>query len=85
MSSRMLKKSASLSCSFGLFGLSRLSGLSRVFGFSGSRNKTNQIDQMNQIDQIIRQTGLSQTCGALDSWRASIVLPQPAPRKVGHA
>ena len=81
MSSRMLKKSASLSCSFGLFGLS---GLSRVFGFSGSRNKTNQIDQMNQTDQIIRQTGLSQTCGALDSRWASIVLPQPASLKVVH-
>ena len=36
------KNSASLSYSFGLFGLS---GLSRVFSFSGSRNKTNQIDQ----------------------------------------
>jgi O-antigen ligase len=34
--SRMLKKSASLSCSFGLFGLSRLSGLSRLFGCSVS-------------------------------------------------
>jgi hypothetical protein len=39
--SRMLKKSAGLSCSFGLFGLSGLSrlsglfGLSRLFGFSG--------------------------------------------------
>ena len=84
MSSRMLKKSASRSCSFGLFGLSRLSGLSRVFGFSGSRNKTNQIDQMNQTDQIIRQTGLSQTCEALDSGRAGIVLPQPAPLRVVH-
>ena len=78
MFSRMLTKSASLSCSFGLF------GLSRVFSFSGSRNKTNQIDQMNQIDQIIRQTGLSQTCGALDSWRASIGLPQLASLKVVH-
>ena len=51
MSSRMLKKSASLSCSFGLFGLSRLSGLSRVISFFGSKNKANQIDQMNQTDQ----------------------------------
>jgi len=56
----MLKKSASLSCSFGLFGLSGLSGLfdlSRLFGFSGSSNKTNQIDQTNQTDQITRKTG----------------------------
>jgi hypothetical protein len=46
----MLKKSASLSCSFGLFslsGLSRLFGLFSLFGFSWSSNKTNQIDQAN--------------------------------------
>jgi len=34
LSSRMLKKSASLFCSFGLFGLSRLSGLFGLFGLS---------------------------------------------------
>ena len=43
---RMLKKSASLSCSFGLSGLF---GLSRAFGFSGSGNKTNQMDQTDQM------------------------------------
>jgi hypothetical protein len=51
LTSRMLKHSASLSCSLGLSGLFGLFGLSRVFGFSGSRNKTNQIDQINQMDQ----------------------------------
>jgi len=39
----MLKKSASLSCSFGLFGLSGL------FGW---------LNETNQMDQITRQTGL---------------------------
>jgi hypothetical protein len=34
MFGRVLKKSASLSCSFGLFGLSGLSGLSRLIGLS---------------------------------------------------
>jgi len=48
LTSRMLKNSASLSCSLGLSGLF---GLSRVFAFSGSRNKTNQIDQLDQINQ----------------------------------
>ena len=53
--SRMLKRSAGLSCSFGLSSLSGRSGLfglSRLFGFSGSSNKTNQIDQTNQTDQM---------------------------------
>ena len=56
MTARMLKQSASLSCSFGLFGLSGqsgLSGLSRLFGLSRvfCLNQTNQINQMNQRDQ----------------------------------
>ena len=42
ISSRMLKKTASLFCSFGLFGLS---------GLFGWLNETNQMDQMDQIDQ----------------------------------
>jgi len=48
----MLKKSASLSCSFGLFGLS---GLSRLFGclvcLAIWLIQTSQIDQRNQMDQ----------------------------------
>ena len=47
-------------------------------------NQTDQIDQMNQTEQIIRQTGLSQTCEAMDSGRVSIVLPQPAPLRIVH-
>jgi hypothetical protein len=45
----MLKTSAGLSCSFGLFGLSGMSyslGLSSLVG-----NQTNSMNQINQIDQ----------------------------------
>jgi hypothetical protein len=55
---RMLKKSTSLSCSFGLFGLSGLFGL----------NTTNQMDQ---TDQITRQTGLV-TCRPSKFSRATL-------------
>jgi hypothetical protein len=50
----MLKKSASLSCSFGLFGLS---------GLFGWLHETNQMDQ---TDQITRQTGLVTDVQALE-------------------
>jgi len=52
----MLKKSASQSCSFGLFGLSSLSGF--WLNETNQMNQINQINETNQINQITRQTGL---------------------------
>ena len=52
----MLKKSASLSCSFGLFGLSGLSGF--WLNETNQMNQINQINKTNEINQITRQTGL---------------------------
>ena len=52
----MLKKSGSLSCSYGLFGLSGPSSLFGLSGLSGflveQTNQMNQINQINKTNQI---------------------------------
>ena len=60
----MLKKSAVLSCSFGLFGLSGLIGWIRLTG---------------RARQLYRPD-LSHTCGSSKFKRGKIVFPQPARR-----
>ena len=69
LASRMLKKSASLSCSFDLFGLSRLSGLSRP----------GAPDRHDRPDRPTRQTGLIPDVRTIECPGVSkIVFPQPA-------
>ena len=72
-SSRMLKKSARLSCSFGLFGLS---GLSRLVWFVWFvlfiwLNQTNQMDQIDRV--CSRRAGLGLGRSAQPTWAGTAV------------
>ena len=69
-SCRMLKKSASLSCSFGLFGLSGLSGLSRP----------GAPDRHDRPDRPTRQTGLVPHMRTIDDPACLHSFSQPARR-----
>jgi hypothetical protein len=52
----MLKKSASLSCSFGLF------GLSGVFGCMRLTRQTGLVPDMQAIEVLLCQNGFSAAC-----------------------
>lgn len=55
--------------------------------FSPARPRRAGVGRVRRLDFLSILRGcvlLSQTCGALDSRRASIVFPQPALLRVGH-